>query len=93
LVSCLLAACQINESGDENEAVRVSFEGRIEEFLDNRAIVQVEKGSFTGRVLVDLSVNETETFQVGDKIKVEYEGKVMESDPAQINTLSVKGME
>jgi uncharacterized OB-fold protein len=79
--------------GDKNDAVRVSFEGRIEELLDNRAIVQVEKGNFSGRVLVDLSVNETETFQVGDKVKVEYDGQVRESDPAQINTLSVKGME
>ncbi|XXM73129.1 DUF3221 domain-containing protein [Lysinibacillus sphaericus] len=92
MVSCLLAACQTNELRDKNDAVRVSFEGRIEEILENRAIDQVEKGNFTGRVLIDLSVNDTERFQVGDKVKVEYDGQIRESDPAQVNTLSVKGI-
>ncbi|QWC21134.1 DUF3221 domain-containing protein [Bacillus haikouensis] len=93
MIGCLLAAGRTNEFGEKNNAVSVSFEGRIVELLENRAIVAVEKGDFTGRVLVDLSMNESETFQVGDKIKVEYEGQVRESDPAQINTLSVKGMD
>jgi hypothetical protein len=93
MIGCLLAACQTNESMDKKDEVPVSFEGTIEEILENRAIVQVEKGKLTGRVFVDLSVNETETFRVGDRIKVDYDGQVRESDPAQITTLSVKGIE
>ena len=38
----------------------------------------------------DLSVNEAETFRVGDKIKVGFDGTIKESNPAQINTLSVE---
>lgn len=41
-------------------------------------------------MFVNLSVNSDETFQIGDRIKVGYDGTIMESNPAQINTLSVE---
>ncbi|GAA0603335.1 hypothetical protein GCM10009001_20370 [Virgibacillus siamensis] len=44
-------------------------------------------------MFVDLSVNNDKTFQVGDKIKVGFDGKILESNPAQINTLSVELIE
>jgi len=40
-------------------------------------------------VVVDISVKNDEAFQVGDKVKVGYDGAIRESSPAQINTLSV----
>ncbi|MEH7250151.1 DUF3221 domain-containing protein [Neobacillus niacini] len=47
-------------------------------------------GNPEGDLFVDLSVNNDETFQVGDKIKVGFDGIIKESNPAQINTLSVE---
>jgi len=40
--------------------------------------------------LLTLSVNNDEAFQVGDEIKVGYDGTIMESYPTQIYTLSVE---
>ncbi|MBH9964892.1 DUF3221 domain-containing protein [Bacillus sp. V3] len=93
LTGFLLAACHTSGSGGKNNAVSASFKGKIEEIFENRAIVQVENGNITGQVFIDLSVNKTVNFQVGDKIKVGYDGQIRESDPAQVNTLSVKRME
>ena len=59
---------------------------------DDRVIVW-EEGSSTHRILVDLSVNSAVTFQVGDEVEVGYDGEIKESDPAQINTLSVELVE
>ena len=45
------------------------------------------------RIFVDLSVNRAVTFQVGDEIEVVFDGVMRESNPAQINTLSVELVE
>ena len=90
-ISGLLFACNTEEikKTDDSE-VRTTFSGTIVEILtNNTAIVSSEYG----RVLVDLSVNSAVTFQVGDEIEVGYDGVILESDPAQIKTLSVELVE
>ena len=92
-LSSLLIACN---SGDVKKAddseVKASFRGTILEINNHIAIVSSEYREYS-RIRVDLSVNSEVTFQVGDEIEVGYDGKIMESDPAQINTLSVELVE
>ncbi|MDZ5710637.1 DUF3221 domain-containing protein [Jeotgalibacillus haloalkalitolerans] len=80
---------------DELETETVSFTGTIREINGKTAIVSavLSEGNPESNVFVDLSVNQDETFQVGDIIKVEYDGAINESNPAQINTLSVEHAE
>lgn len=67
-----------------------NFVGTIKDINGHRAIANAKIGGGEGDVFVDLSVNKDETFQVGDKIKIEYDGTILESNPAKINTLSVE---
>jgi|SRR5690625_234668 len=69
------------------------FTGTIEEMIDeDRAIVlaSIVENNPEGLVFVNLSVNKNEKFQVGNKVKVGFDGTIMESSPAKINTLSVE---
>lgn len=68
------------------------FTGTIKEITGNTAIVYGKLGGSKGNVFVDLSVNRNEIFRVGDEVKVGYDGIILESNPAQINTLSVEIM-
>jgi hypothetical protein len=89
LFSSLLFGCN-------SEGVQATFIGTIEEINGNSALVDVEEGDIlnSGRsVYVDLSVNSEATFEVGDKIKVGYDGMVRESSPLGIDTLSVQLVE
>lgn len=85
----------INNSEKKNIVIKTessSFIGTIKKINGNNALVSAKifKGNPEGDVFVDLSVNNDETFNVGDKIKVGFDGIVKESNPAQINTLSVE---
>ena len=42
------------------------------------------------QVTVNLAVNTTDHFSVGDRIQVEYDGNVMETYPLQIHVLQVE---
>lgn len=80
-------------SAEPDSEVRVSFTGEIVEIHGTGAVVFVKEGeilSSGSRVSVDLSVNNEETFQVGDSVKVVYDGVIRESDPLQINTIAVE---
>ena len=90
-INSLLFACSTDDvkKTDDSE-VYGTFRGTIEEINGNRAIVYWEGA---GETFVDLSVNSAVTFQVGDKVEVGYDGIVMESHPAKINTLSVELVE
>jgi len=94
LFSCLLYGCNSEDTKNEKKEVKATFIGTIEEITDNQIglvdIVEGEILSSGNRVSVNLSVNPTETFQLGDKIKVGYDGTIMESFPLQINTLTVE---
>ena len=92
-LSSLLFACNSEDvkKADDSE-VKASFRGTILEINNDTAIVSSEYSEYS-RIRVDLSVNSEVTFQVGDEIEVGYDGRIMESDPAQINTLSVELVE
>ena len=76
---------------DDTESV--FFTGVITEINDNTALVTPNEGeqirSSGDAVYVSLKSSE-DIFAVGDTIKVEYDGTVMESYPLQINAISVK---
>lgn len=96
LFSCLLFACASKDvvPTDANE-VKATFIGIIEEINNQSALVIVEEGEISvgSNVFVNLSVNNTETFQIGDKINVGFDGTIRESDPLQINTIFVEFVE
>ena len=78
---------------DETEA---SFIGTIDEINDGLALVTIEEGDILASgnlVSVPLPSEEDETFDVGDTIRVGYEGGVRESHPLQINTTFVEKTE
>ncbi|HLQ98400.1 MAG TPA: DUF3221 domain-containing protein [Candidatus Dormibacteraeota bacterium] len=92
IVGCSNSIDTSEEKGNEIKTVNSSFTGTIKDISGNRALVsaKIVEGNPEGDVFVDLSVNEAETFRVGDKIKVGFDGTIKESNPAQINTLSVE---
>ncbi|OCS92115.1 DUF3221 domain-containing protein [Caryophanon latum] len=66
------------------------FDGTIVSITGEQAIVDAVIGGGNMDIVVDLSVNEDETFSVGDVVTVQYDGTIMESHPAQIKTIDVK---
>ncbi|WP_200411188.1 DUF3221 domain-containing protein [Virgibacillus salexigens] len=96
LLPILGCSSSINGSDEKTNDIysgSVYFTGTINEITGNTALVYGKLGSTEGNVYVDLSVNKVDKFQVGDKINVEYDGIILESHPAKINTLSVELME
>jgi len=92
LLSISLIVC----STSDNQAKAV-FKGAITEIYDQTAVVSVVEGNTSissgTNVSVNLSVNKDTLFKIGDKVMVGYDGYVMESSPAQINTEYVKLLE
>src|SRR5699024_2553737 len=91
IVLLTIAGCSnsINGNDEETTATKTAsfyFTGTIKEIYEDTALVDGTRG----KVLVALSVNNDETFHVGDKVRVGYNGTIMESNPAQIKTLSVE---
>lgn len=85
----MLFACNSPESD-----VKATFVGIIEEVHEESATVSVIEAEGTykisGLVNINLSVNPEETFQVGNKVKVGYDGTVMEISPLAIKTLTLE---
>ena len=100
-LSCFLFACNSEDpkvkEDEGSEGNIITFIGTIEEISAQKTgLILVEEGGIlqsSDKVWVNLSINPTETFQVGDKVKVGYDGEVKESYPAQIKTLSVERVE
>lgn len=90
IAGCSNATGESGEGFNELKTINSSFTGTIKEIKNNTAIVSAKLGGAKGDVFVNLSVNSDEVFQVGDTIKVEYDGTIMESNPAKINTLSIE---
>lgn len=82
----------IREEVSNNKNV---FYGTILELYQDGAValVEPEEGadirSSGDQVRVNLAVNTTDNFSVGDRIQVEYDGGVMETYPLQIHVLQV----
>ena len=89
LLSSMLFACNSLESG-----VKATFVGIIEEVHEDSATVSVTEAEgiykISGLVNINLSVNPEESFQVGDKVKVGYDGTTMEISPLGIKTLTLE---
>ena len=80
----------------EKQSEKITFSGTIIELNGDNAIVEPFEGEDIRRsadkISISLGVSD-ETFAVGDKITVEYDGLVMESYPAQVNVLGVEKMD
>lgn len=92
IAASLLFACG-SENPEKN--VKATFVGTIQEITGESAIVIAveENGKVLGTVNIDLAVNPNETFQIGDKVRVGYDGMIMETAPLGINTLTVTKVE
>jgi hypothetical protein len=92
IVGCSNSIGSSEEKNNEVKTEYSSFIGTIKDINGKTAIVSaiVFEGNPEGDVFVDLTVNNDETFEVGDKIKVGFDGIIKESNPALINTFSVE---
>jgi len=76
--------------------IKATFTGVIEEINGQSAVVYVsedEEYAVYGIIAVNLAKNPDETFQVGDKVKVGYDGTIRETAPIGITTLTVELVE
>jgi hypothetical protein len=92
VVGCSDSTRENDDGIAEYESVNTYFTGKIQKLINDgdEAIVYAKLGGSEGEVIVNLTVNSDRTYQVGDKVKVGYDGTIMESTPAKINTLSVE---
>lgn len=92
----ILFSCQSSDvEKTDNFKTKATFIGTIEEINGSNAVVTITEGDILksgSEANVDLSVAEDTNFQVGDKIKVGYDGSVGESFPLSINTTFVELM-
>ena len=95
----LLVGCGTPDNGNadgDDQKEEVTFTGSIEEIHEQSALVSIEKGDILksgNEVYIDLSVAGHITFEVGDKVRVGYDGIINESHPLGINTLFVELIE
>jgi|GEM_PF-866445 len=92
IVGCSNSMDKTQKESNKPKIENSSFTGTIKEMNDDSAIVSAKilENNLEGDVFVDLSVHSNETFQVGDKVEIKYDGTIRESNPAQINTLFVE---
>ncbi|MDV2884667.1 hypothetical protein RYX45_05720 [Alkalihalophilus pseudofirmus] len=64
-----------------------AFTGMIESIHNDSAIIAIEEGEILSSGDM-VGVNLAVTFQVGDRVVVEYDGAVLESYPLQVHTIS-----
>ncbi|MCL1694832.1 MULTISPECIES: DUF4131 domain-containing protein [unclassified Lysinibacillus] len=77
--------------------VKATFVGVIEEVIDDRGafvyVTEAENDAISGIVYVNIAKNPEETFKVGDKVKVGYDGTVQPTAPMTVTTLTVELVE
>ena len=79
----LTTGCDSYVANNAENEVKAPFMGFIKEINEGSAIVitsETENSKLEGPVEVELSVNPHEKFQIGDKVRIEYD-KVMEVVP------------
>lgn len=88
-----------DENDNESNEITFDFTGTIEEINNTKALVKTNNDalkdgdSSESEVLVDLSINSEQSFQIGDEIKVKAGDVVLDSEPRQVDTLSVELVE
>lgn len=90
LLCCLLGAC------NSSSKVKATFNGTIEEINGNSALVKVEKTTGTkigGVVSIGIPEDANETFTVGDRVSVGFDGTTLESAPVQVQTITIEKIE
>ncbi|WP_153723645.1 hypothetical protein [Sporosarcina cascadiensis] len=91
VISGLLFAC-----GSENmeKDVKATFVGIIEEIHSSGtayvSVIEVNDNKISGTVDINILANAEETFQVGDKVRVGYDGTTMEVAPVRISTITLE---
>ena len=92
VVASLLFAC-----GSENPKVKATFVGTIEEIHSSGTAtvseIEANDNKSFGLVVIDLPANAEEPFQVGDKVKVGYDGTGLETAPVRISTITIEKVE
>lgn len=77
--------------------VKATFVGVIEEVINDRGafvyVTEAENDAVYGIIYVNLAKNPAETFKVGDKVKIGYDGTVEYTAPLVITTLTVELVE
>ena len=97
----IMFICSILVACNDKPTVKATFIGTIEElyeYEDNMSVlVYVDtttgEGSGLGAVSFGVPDGIDETFRVGDKVKVGYDGTVMEIAPPQINAITLEKIE
>ena len=102
IITIGLVACNAdNHTSHEDSSIStdpttVTFDGTIEEINGISALVAIDAGEILSsgdKVTVDLSSASDETFETGDKVRVEYDGTIRESYPLQVDTLSIQKLD
>lgn len=94
VVTGLLFAC-----GSENleKDVKATSIGTIEEIHSSGTAtvseIEPNDNKLLGPVVIDLPENTEETFQVGDKVIVGYDGTTMEVAPVEIFAITIEKVE
>jgi hypothetical protein len=89
LLSGVLFACN-------SEKATFVFVGTIEEIHGESATVFVpesKESKISGTVVIGLHANTDDTFQVGDKVRVGYDGNTMETAPVGVHALTIEKVE
>ncbi|WP_397538158.1 hypothetical protein [Rummeliibacillus pycnus] len=94
LIFIFLLCCFLIFKYTESE-VKATFTGVIEEINGQTAIVYVTEEDdkdnvVSGIIYVNLAKNPDVTFQVGDKVKVGYDGTIRDTAPIGITTLTIE---
>lgn len=85
-ICIVFVAC--NDKPKVKETV-IGTVGTVDE--ENRAMsVYIDEGTVRGTVRLGIPEDVDETFNVGDKVKVGFDGTVMESAPAQIIAITLE---
>lgn len=101
IIFLTISGCSNASDKNDNESNETTFKftGTIEEINDTKALVKTNNDalkdvdSSESEVLVDLSINSEQSFQIGDEIKVKAGDVVLDSEPRQVDTLSVELVE
>ncbi|MGA3676125.1 hypothetical protein [Lysinibacillus agricola] len=97
LIITFLLCCGLLITCNSNRKVEATFIGVIEEMINDREafvyVTKTEGSPVYGIIHINLAKNPDETFQVGDKVKVGYDGTVQDTAPLTITTLTVELVE
>jgi len=96
LIVILLLCCSLIFIYNSNSKVKATFIGVIEEINGRGAVVYVnktEESPVSGIIYINLTKNPDETFKVGDKVKVGYDGTIRDAAPIEVTTLTVELVE